>query len=39
MDRVAAVRSKASEAWPVSTAVNNPNFNNARLLEPIKLDA
>ena len=35
MDRVAAVPSKALEAWPVSTAVNNPNLNDARLLEPI----
>ncbi|MYA31088.1 MAG: SOS response-associated peptidase [Gammaproteobacteria bacterium] len=36
MDRVAAVPSEALEAWPVSTAVNNPNFDDARLLEPIQ---
>ena len=39
MDSVAAVPSDALEAWPVSTAVNNPNFNDARVLEPITLEA
>ena len=39
MGSVAAVRSDALEAWPVSTAVNNPNFNDARVLEPIVLNA
>ena len=38
MHGVAAVPSEALEAWPVSTAVNNPNFNDARMLEPITLD-
>ena len=36
MDSVAAVPSEALEAWPVSTAVNNPNYNDARVLEPIQ---
>ena len=36
MDSVAAVPSKALEAWPVSTAVNNPNYKDARVLEPIQ---
>ena len=35
MSIVAAVPSDILEAWPVSTAVNNPNHNNARVLEPI----
>ena len=39
METVAPMPSEFLEAWPVSTAVNNPNFNDARLLEPIKLDA
>ena len=34
MGLVAPVRSAAMEAWPVSTSVNNPNFNDARVLEP-----
>ena len=36
MDSVAAVPSEALEAWPVSTAVNNPNYNDARVLEPLQ---
>ena len=39
MDTITAVPSEALEAWPVSTAVNNPNFNDARVLEPITLDS
>ena len=39
MGLVAPVRSTALEAWPVSTAVNNPNFNDARVLEPVTLGA
>ena len=39
MAMVATVPSESLEAWPVSTAVNNPNFNDAHVLEPIKLDA
>lgn len=37
MGMVAAVRSEALEAWPVSTAVNNPNLNDPRILEPVTL--
>ncbi len=37
MGLVAAVRSEALEAWPVSTAVNNPNLNDPRILEPVTL--
>ena len=32
---VAAVRSEALEAWRVSTAVNNPNFDDVRVLERV----
>lgn len=39
MESVAGVPSESLEAWPVSTAINNPNFNDARVIEPIKLDA
>ena len=39
MGSIDAVPSETLEAWPVSTAVNNPNFNDARLLEPVRLDA
>ena len=38
MDTIAAVPSEALEAWPVSIAVNNPNLNDARVLEPKTLD-
>ncbi len=37
MGLVAAVRSDALEAWPLSTAVNNPNLNDPRILEPVTL--
>ena len=37
MGIVAAVRSEALEAWPVSTTVNNPNLNDPRILEPVTL--
>ena len=37
MGIVAAVRSEALDAWPVSTAVNNPNFNDARVLEAVSV--
>ena len=35
MGLVAAVRSEALEAWPVSTAVNNPGFDDVRVLEGV----
>ena len=35
MGMVAAVRSEALEAWPVSTAVNNPNFDDVRVFEGV----
>ena len=38
MGLVSTVRSEALEAWPVSTAVNNPNFNDVRVLDPVTLD-
>ena len=37
MGMVAAVRPEALEAWPVSTAVNNPNLDDPRILEPVTL--
>ena len=35
MGIVAAVRSEALDAGPVSTAVNNPGFDDVRVLEGV----
>ena len=39
MDIVATMRSETLDAWPVSTAVNNSNFNDPRVLEPLTLES
>ena len=37
MELIEAVPSAALEAWPVSAAVNNPNFDDPRVLGPVDL--
>ena len=38
VSQIAAVRSEALEAWPVSMALNNPNLNDARVLDRVPLE-